>query len=340
MTQHGGLAPFESPDGKYVYYAKGLVNPSLWCVPVEGGEESLVLDRVGSWAVWAVVDDGIYFEDGDGQSGEVIEFFSFATRRVTKVAAIAKPSGLGLAVSPDERWLVCLQNEEGSSKVMLGEQLSLKQGERRDRHDGNRTKSARLNLSYTQVALAAHLATPPFGFSVRTGLGPTGRAFISSRSNIMKRNLRFTLRIAAAVFLTLVPAELLAHHSGDPKLDRAIEKANSEFIVAMRTGDAATIAAPYTNDASFIQIDGACIQGRAEIEKMYRDRFARSGLARSTKINSKKLVVDGDLAYESGYGEIGLLKDGKLSINGGRFLTVWQRQANGDWKILRNVVLP
>ena len=156
----------------------------------------------------------------------------------------------------------------------------------------------------------------------------------------MKRNLRFTLCIAAAVFLTLVPTELLAHHSGDTKLDRAIEKANSEFIVAMKTGDAATIAAPYTENASFITIDGACIQGRSEIEKMYRDRFARFGLAHSTKINSKKLVVDGDLAYESGYGEIGLLKDGKLSINGGRFLTVWQRQANGDWKILRNVVLP
>ena len=66
----------------------------------------------------------------------------------------------------------------------------------------------------------------------------------------MKRNLRFKLFIATAVFLTLVPAELLAHHSGDPKLDRAIEKANSEFIVAMKTGDAATIAAPYTEDAS------------------------------------------------------------------------------------------
>src|ERR1044072_2542023 len=156
----------------------------------------------------------------------------------------------------------------------------------------------------------------------------------------MKRNLRFPLCIAAAILLTLVPAELLAHHSGDPKLDRAIEKANSEFIVAMKTGDAATIAAPYTDNASFITIDGACIQGRAEIEKMYRDRFARSGTARSTTINSKKLVVDGDLAYESGYGEIGLLKDGKVSINGGRVLTVWQRQADGDWKILRNVVLP
>jgi uncharacterized protein (TIGR02246 family) len=145
---------------------------------------------------------------------------------------------------------------------------------------------------------------------------------------------------AIAVFLTVVPAQMAAHHSGAPKLDRAIEKANSEFIAAMKTGDAATIAKPYTEDASFITIDGACVQGRTEIEKMYRDRFARAGLAHSTKIISKKLVLDGDLAYESGYGEIGLLKDGKVSINGGRFLTVWQRQADGDWKILRNVVLP
>ena len=156
----------------------------------------------------------------------------------------------------------------------------------------------------------------------------------------MKRSLRFALCIATVVFLTVVPAELRAHHSGDPKLDRAIEKANSEFVTAMKTGDAATIAAPYTEDASFITIDGACIQGRSAIEKMYRDRFARAGLASSTKIDSKKLIVDNDLAYESGYGEIGMLKDGKLSINGGRFLTVWQRQTNGDWKILRNVVLP
>ena len=36
-----------------------------------------------------------------------------------------------------------------------------------------------------------------------------------------------------------------AQHSGDRKLDRAVEKANAEFIVAMKTGDAATIAAPY-----------------------------------------------------------------------------------------------
>jgi uncharacterized protein (TIGR02246 family) len=155
----------------------------------------------------------------------------------------------------------------------------------------------------------------------------------------MKNKLRGgVLLIASAGFLVIAVAA--AVRSEDSKLHRAIEKANSEFIAAMKTGDAAVIAAPYTDDAVFVGFDGTCTKGRTEIEKMYRARFASGGLASSTKIDSKKLVVDGELAYESGYGEIASLKDGKLSVNGGRFLTVWQRQADGEWKILRNVVLP
>lgn len=155
----------------------------------------------------------------------------------------------------------------------------------------------------------------------------------------MKNNLRrFILLITSASLLVIAVAA--AVRSEDPKLHRAIEKANSEFVEAMKTGNTAMIAAPYTEDAVFVGFDGTCTKGRTEIEKMYRARFESGGLASSTKINSKKLVVDGDLAYESGYGEIASLKDGKLSVNGGRFLTVWQRQADGEWKILRNVVLP
>lgn len=149
---------------------------------------------------------------------------------------------------------------------------------------------------------------------------------------------RFIAAGAAAAFLVF--AATAATRPEDPKLRQALEKANSEFEAATKTGDVTTIGAPYTDRAVFVGPDGACTQGRTEIEKMYRAGFERAGLASSTKINSKKLVVDGDLAYESGYGEVGRVKDGKVSVNGGRFLTVWQRQANGEWKILRNVVLP
>jgi uncharacterized protein (TIGR02246 family) len=130
-----------------------------------------------------------------------------------------------------------------------------------------------------------------------------------------------------------------APKSNDPKLDEAIAKANSEWVAAMKTGDAAAIAAPYAVDAIFVGADGVCTKGRAEIEKLYITRFQKAGLAVSTKIDSRNVTVDGDLAYESGYGEIGINKDGKTAIGGGRYLTVWQRQTEG-WKIIRNIVLP
>jgi hypothetical protein len=40
----------------------------------------------------------------------------------------------------------------------------------------------------------------------------------------MKRSLRCALCIATVVFLTVVPVELLAHHSGDPKLIERLKK--------------------------------------------------------------------------------------------------------------------
>ncbi|HYJ46195.1 MAG TPA: SgcJ/EcaC family oxidoreductase [Pyrinomonadaceae bacterium] len=157
---------------------------------------------------------------------------------------------------------------------------------------------------------------------------------------MMTYNFRSGARFVVAALLFLVGANPLLARSGDPKLVRAVRKANAEWATAVKSGDAATIAAPYADGALFILADGKCIRGRAEIEKMYREGFERGGVATSARIDSKKLVVDGDLAYESGYGEIGRSKEGKVSTSGGRYLTVWQRTADGEWKIIRNIVLP
>ena len=141
------------------------------------------------------------------------------------------------------------------------------------------------------------------------------------------------------MFASLATVVQAAAASGNAKLDQAVARANSEWAAAMKTGDAAIIAAPYAEDGVFIGIDGSCIKGRPEIEKMYRDRFQSRGFAVSTKIDSRRLTLDGDLAYESGYAEISMKKDGSTKVNGGRYFTIWQKQTAG-WKIIRNIVLP
>ena len=123
VTKHGGYAAFESMDGKTLYYAKGLDVPGLWQVPVEGGEETPVLEQLGAgfWGYWEVVEGGIYFYDAGTKT---IEFFSFATHKVTQVAKPEKEPvrfEQGLAVSPDGRWILYAQWDQGTADIMLVE---------------------------------------------------------------------------------------------------------------------------------------------------------------------------------------------------------------------------
>jgi hypothetical protein len=71
-----------------------------------------------------MTEQGIYFANAATPAHPLIEFFSFATGKVTLVAAIERGIGsgaAGLAVSPDNRWLLYVQLDHGGSDIMLME---------------------------------------------------------------------------------------------------------------------------------------------------------------------------------------------------------------------------
>jgi Tol biopolymer transport system component len=126
VTRDGGSPAFESQDGKYVYYKKGLPGfgqavPGLWRMSVEGGEEELVFDRFPKeiwWAGWGLANDGVYFMER-ATPDWVIKFYSFATRRVMQIAT--SPLICSVAVSPNGRWLLYAQQDFQDSNIMLVE---------------------------------------------------------------------------------------------------------------------------------------------------------------------------------------------------------------------------
>jgi Tol biopolymer transport system component len=126
VTRHGGFEGFESRDGKYFYYAKGRAVPGIWQVPVNGGEEKLITDHnnAGYWRLWTVSQTGIYFATANVISQPIIEFYNFATRRVTPVITLNRPisrTDPGLTVSPDGRSLLFSQLDQSGSDIMLVE---------------------------------------------------------------------------------------------------------------------------------------------------------------------------------------------------------------------------
>ena len=125
VTSDGGFAAFESPDGKYLYYAKGRSTPGLWRKRLPAGAEEAVLEQLkpGYWGYWAVVENGIYFADQTGARGSgAIFFYDFATRTIRQIVRAQKPFAVtdsAFAVSPDRRSILYTQIDQSGSDIKI-----------------------------------------------------------------------------------------------------------------------------------------------------------------------------------------------------------------------------
>jgi serine/threonine protein kinase len=121
VTKQGGREAFESPDGRFVYYGKGLGLTSLWRVPAAGGEEVKVLEPIMQ-GYWAVSDQGVWFLNPNVRANTTIEFFNFSTARATRVVTTDKSVRFGFpgfAVSPDGKWLLLALDDQNESDIMV-----------------------------------------------------------------------------------------------------------------------------------------------------------------------------------------------------------------------------
>jgi sugar lactone lactonase YvrE len=114
--------PLESVDGQYLYYVK-LSQNTLWRLPLAGGEESQVLPAVaGLGSAYAPGKNGIYFiRPTHRGSEEELAFLRHSTGQIPSVVTIPRTSGLGLALSPDERLILYSQTDQVGSDLMLVE---------------------------------------------------------------------------------------------------------------------------------------------------------------------------------------------------------------------------
>ena len=85
-----------------------LWQTSLWRVPVDGGEETRILESVMGGA-FDLGRKGVYFVAPRTSGTSAVQFLSFATGKVTTIALIHRPVDFGLSVSPDERFILYTQ---------------------------------------------------------------------------------------------------------------------------------------------------------------------------------------------------------------------------------------
>jgi Tol biopolymer transport system component len=130
VTKTGGYMPQESADGTSLYYVRQFSTGPLYRIPVQGGEETEVIDAISARS-YAVTNEGIYFilpanpkqaqEYYEVNTGNALCFLSFSTGTTNIMATLQKPLQLGVTVSPDGSSALYSQVDRLEEDLMLVE---------------------------------------------------------------------------------------------------------------------------------------------------------------------------------------------------------------------------
>ena len=122
IAKPGATFPLESPDGQYVYFARG----TLWRARTDGSMEEQVAGMPEfdfHEFEWFPFGSGIYFLTHPGGK-TVINLFDIQTRQVRPIFTLEKstPNWIGgMPVSKDGKFMLYPQVDQASSDLMMVE---------------------------------------------------------------------------------------------------------------------------------------------------------------------------------------------------------------------------
>ena len=117
----------------------------------------------------------------------------------------------------------------------------------------------------------------------------------------------------------------------------AIEAANARFTAAIKKGDTIAMVADYDANAMIMAPGGPAASGSAGIAKFMGGMIATLTV-KEFNLKIGDVVVTGDYAIETGtYDMVLTPKKAKDMPDKGKYIVVWKKQADGSWKLFRDI---
>ncbi|MEO8451963.1 MAG: DUF4440 domain-containing protein [Gemmatimonadota bacterium] len=152
--------------------------------------------------------------------------------------------------------------------------------------------------------------------------------------------IRFFASLATAIPLLAVSLGAQSTSSTSGAVRTAIDRGNAEYIAAFAQPNPEALARVYDSAGARLSPNGAYSRGRAAIAAEVRDFVSKVGPVRVT-LETTDLWAIGDLAYETGKWSYTFTPQSKRTATiGGRYVTVWRLQADGNWRMLADLGVP
>jgi ketosteroid isomerase-like protein len=135
------------------------------------------------------------------------------------------------------------------------------------------------------------------------------------------------------VTLTLGVAAAAVCWAADTKIEQALRDADAKWSAAAGAKDLDKTVSFYSNDAIVMPPNTSAATTKDAIRKVWGDLIATPGLAISWKATKVEVAKSGDIGFVSGSYELTMNDaSGKPVNDHGKYVEVWEKQADGKWK--------
>jgi ketosteroid isomerase-like protein len=121
--------------------------------------------------------------------------------------------------------------------------------------------------------------------------------------------------------------------AADTKIEQALRDLDAQWCKAAQSKDVDKTVSYYADNAMVLPPNAAIATTKEAIRNVWKDLLASPGLAISWKTTKVEVAKSGDMAYSSGTYELTMNDaSGKPVNDRGKYVVVWEKQANGKWK--------
>jgi uncharacterized protein (TIGR02246 family) len=115
-------------------------------------------------------------------------------------------------------------------------------------------------------------------------------------------------------------------------IHEALKAANERFMAAFARGDAAGLAALYTENGQVLPPNSQVVEGRDAVQGFWQ-AVMDMGI-KGARLETVEVEGHGDTAVEVGRFE--LLGEGEQILDRGKYIVLWQRDGR-EWKLHRDI---
>jgi ketosteroid isomerase-like protein len=121
--------------------------------------------------------------------------------------------------------------------------------------------------------------------------------------------------------------------AADTKIEQAIRDLDVHWAKAVEAKDLDKSVSYYSDDAIVMPPNAAIATTKEAIRSFWKDVLAIPGLVFRWKTTKVEVAKSGDMAYASGTYELTMNDaSGKPVNDHGKYIEVWEKQADGKWK--------